>query len=238
VNGTILAESSRDSLTTGAGLVGLNHKLKAIVVSFRGTYSWRDITTNLLVYQSTADWKSKLQDFLPENNLVPSELRVHAGFELQYVRLRPKIMNATSSLATQYPDYQILFTGHSLGGSLATLAAVDFHDSYGFADRISLYTFGVPRLGDSNWARYVNKLPFAQRMYRFHRKGDPVIRLPFQFMGYEHSLQQYTILDDGSFLKCENENGTGESPACLELDGLSFNVNRHFFYLPPRETRC
>jgi predicted lipase len=209
----------------------LNHNLKAIVISFRGTYSWRDLIIDLLFFQSTADWKSKIQDFLPQNNLLPSDLRVHAGFELQYIRLRPKIINATAALADRYPDYQILFTGHSLGGSLATFAAVDFHDRYGFADRISLYTFGLPRLGDSKWARYVNSLPFAQRMYRFHRKGDPVVRLPFRFMGYEHSLQQYSILDDGSMIKCENEEGTGESPECLQ-DFFALNLNKHFEYLP------
>ncbi len=40
----------------------------------------------------------------------------------------------------------ILFTGHSLGAALATIARRNFHDRAG--RRMALYTFGSPRVGD------------------------------------------------------------------------------------------
>jgi predicted lipase len=119
-------------------------------------------------------------------------------------------MTASLKLAQQFPDYQIIFVGTSLGGALATLAAVDFNVRFGYGDRISLYTFGQPRVGDSNWARYVNGLPFSSRMYRISRRGDPVPHLPPMFLGYEHSLQMYSILDNGDYIKCGLEPGMGE----------------------------
>jgi predicted lipase len=154
---------------------------------------------------------------------------VHAGFELGYIRVREPVLNATWNLAQKYPDYQIIFIGHSLGGAIATLSAVDFHDRFGYGDRISLYTFGQPRVGDLHWARYVNKLPFASRMYRVSRRGDPLPHIPPLIIGYEHSLQMYSFLDSGEYIKCDVQNGTGESPKCLN-DWLYLSGSKHSDY--------
>jgi hypothetical protein len=236
--GSVFAESSFDQLTTGAGIVVHNAALKTIIVSFRGSDSPVDFIVNAKFWKSIADWKYSLQEFLPKNdNLLPNDLSVHAGFEMQYVRVRNRLTNATLTLANQFPDYQIIFTGHSLGGALATLAAVDFYDRYGFGDRISLYTYGAPRVGDEKWARYVNTLPFASKMYRIQRRGDPVVHLPPTWVGYEHSLQQYSILDNRSVIKCENKQGTGEPSACLN-DWLSIRPAKHMDYYGMDVGRC
>ena len=42
-------------------------------------------------------------------------------------------------------------TGHSLGGALAVLCALDLQDIYG---NINLYTFGCPRVGNAAFAQY------------------------------------------------------------------------------------
>jgi hypothetical protein len=238
VASSTFTESSFDKITTGAGLVFYNTELKSIVASFRGTDAFQDILIDAKFWKSMADWRYKLQDILPENNgLLPNDLSIHAGFEMQYVRIRNRLLNATLTLANRFPDYQIVFAGHSLGGALATLAAVDFTDRYGFGDRISLYTFGAPRVGDSKWARYLNTLPFASRMYRIQRKGDPVVHLPPMWVGYEHSLQQYSILDDRSVIKCTNDKNTGESSSCLN-DWWSLNFSKHGQYFGMNENRC
>jgi hypothetical protein len=234
VGASQFVESNYDGLTTGAGLVLLNQPLKTIIVSFRGTDAAQDVIIDLKFWKSAADWRYKLQDFLPPS-LLPTDLRIHAGFEIQYVRLRDRLLNATLGLANRYPDYQIAFTGHSLGGALATLASVDFHDRYGFGDRISLYTYGAPRVGDEKWARYVNSLPYASRMYRIQRKGDPVVHLPPLFTGYEHSLQQFQVLDDRSVIRCQNKDNTGESPSCMN-DWFSLWPSKHSDYF--EGTRC
>jgi hypothetical protein len=232
VSTTEFVESYYDKWTTGAGLVLLNQPLKLIVVTFRGTDAAPDFLFVLQFWKSAADWRSKVPDFYSN---IPPNVRIHAGFEIQYVQLRERLLNATLGLANRYPDYQIAFTGHSLGGALATLASVDFYDRYGFGDRIALYTYGTPRVGDSNWARYVNSLPYASRMYRIQRKGDPVVHLPPLFTGFEHSLQQYQILDDRSVIRCENKENTGESPSCMN-DWLSLWPSRHSEYF--ERNRC
>ena len=100
---------------------------------------------------------------------------------------------------------------------------------FGFGDRISLYTFGAPRVGNQKWSRYVNGLPFASRMFRIHRKGDPIPYLPPTWVGYEHSTQMYQILDGRSLVKCQNEKDSGESSSCMS-DYLGIRPQRHRAY--------
>jgi predicted lipase len=114
------------------------------------------------------------------------------------------LVDNTPTSCYDNPTYQIVFTGLSLGGSLAALAAVDFNDVAGLSDRISLYTYGQPRVGNKAFVEYVNSLPFASRIVRVVRNGDPVPRLPLAFMGYSNFKQQYSLDDNGNYVKCED----------------------------------
>ncbi|MFW5694712.1 MAG: lipase family protein [Alkalispirochaeta sp.] len=62
---------------------------------------------------------------------------------------------------------RVVFCGHSLGGALASLAAVYY------GNPCHLYTFGAPRVGDE---RFVRLLPSTS--LRFVNAGDPVPSLP------------------------------------------------------------
>ncbi|KAJ1372520.1 hypothetical protein KIN20_034696 [Parelaphostrongylus tenuis] len=58
----------------------------------------------------------------------------------------------------RYVDYNITFTGHSLGGALATLAAARIARNYWRGDQITIYTFGQPRVGDVEFALSFDKM--------------------------------------------------------------------------------
>jgi hypothetical protein len=74
------------------------------------------------------------------------------------------------------PGYRLLFTGHSLGAAMATLAS-----SLQPAD--SLYTFGCPRVGDP---AFVNSLRGLDN-HRYVDCCDLVARVPPEGMlGYTH----------------------------------------------------
>lgn len=56
-------------------------------------------------------------------------------------------------------EYHVAFTGHSLGGAMAALAAFrTILDSLRSGDNVILYTFGEPRVGNAEFAMNFNRL--------------------------------------------------------------------------------
>ncbi len=83
----------------------------------------------------------------------------------------------------------LLFTGHSLGAALATLAA-------SLVPEAALYTFGSPRVGDSAFRAAMADRPGSAERYVNHR--DVVCRIPPVSLGYRHVGVSYLIDRDGN----------------------------------------
>ncbi|KAK6025636.1 triacylglycerol lipase [Ostertagia ostertagi] len=131
------------------------------------------------------------------------------------------------TLRKQYPEYEI--TGHSLGGSLASLAA-SFLVGSGMAKpgKVKLVTFGQPRTGDRNFSETINKLDYAFRVTHWR---DIVPHIPMGSLGgYFHHRQEAFYGDDmrpDNFKICTE----GEAVECS--DGLwfttSIDAHTHYF---------
>jgi pimeloyl-ACP methyl ester carboxylesterase len=91
-------------------------------------------------------------------------------------------MADTAALVALYPTAKLAVTGHSLGGSIATLAAVDIQTKIKAVDII--YTFGSPRTGNLNFSQFFKKL-FPQSFRVVHNK-DIVPHVPNKVLGYWH----------------------------------------------------
>jgi triacylglycerol lipase len=77
----------------------------------------------------------------------------------------------------------LFFTGHSLGGAMATVAASRFlHQDLPFT---SVYTYGEPRALGKDTARIYNA-EAGKRHHRFQNNEDIVTRVPSRLMGYSH----------------------------------------------------
>lgn len=77
----------------------------------------------------------------------------------------------------------IFFTGHSLGGAMATIAAAMYiQEDKPFT---SVYTFGQPRAMTRKTAQIFN-VECKARFLRFHNNNDIVTRAPARLMGYSH----------------------------------------------------
>jgi len=74
--------------------------------------------------------------------------------------------------------YRYIFTGHSIGGSIASLAAFDLISS-GLINKVhnnvTAYTIGSLRIGDSNFVSLLNSY---YRLYRVVKDDDYVVRAP------------------------------------------------------------
>ncbi|KAK6757370.1 hypothetical protein RB195_015288 [Necator americanus] len=77
----------------------------------------------------------------------------------------------------KYANYKVLFTGHSLGGALAALAAArTAKQGFRRGDQITIYTFGEPRVGDATFAANFDSM--IKDSYRVVFRRDIVPHLP------------------------------------------------------------
>ena len=156
---------------------------KAVIISFRGS-------------QEKQDW---INDFTAWHTVIPygnyeSDIRVHQGFLTCYKSVRGDILSYISKNRSEI--YNIYITGHSLGGALATLCAVDIQ--FNFPDiKLQVYTSGAPKVGNKAFVRSYNKrVPDTTRTYA---RQDIVPKLPPVWLferlsgGYAHVDKGYAI---------------------------------------------
>lgn len=131
---------------------------RAIFVAFRGTQS------------------DKLQDLLTDGNikLVDHPFgKVHKGFNDSFRSIWTEVKDQIR--AYQTAGQSVWFTGHSLGGALATLATaemmVDDRPVHG------MYTFGQPRVGNPDFADRFN-MRIGGSAFRYVNNNDIVTRVP------------------------------------------------------------
>ncbi|MCO4769017.1 MAG: lipase family protein [Deltaproteobacteria bacterium] len=80
----------------------------------------------------------------------------HEGFTERYVELHPGLRADIDGLLQTGDFARLAFTGHSLGGSIATLAAATFADEGELP--VLVYSFASPRTGDRDFAARYNGL--------------------------------------------------------------------------------
>ena len=105
---------------------------------------------------------------------------IHNGFYDSFAMFADDI----EGYLTQIGDYEsVIFTGHSRGGALATVAA-SFFVLEGVLKSASCITFGAPKVGDRDFRDNYNRLPIDHTGYR--NGWDIVTYLPPSFTGYRH----------------------------------------------------
>jgi len=152
------------------------------VVSFRGTEpdSLRDILADVKL--ALKPWK------------VAGE-RVHDGFQDALEDVWQPLREALEPLH----DRQVWFTGHSLGGALATLAA-DRHLIERERRAGGVYTFGSPLIGDGAFVDGFNRRN-GERSFRFVNDRDSVTTVPPRLLGYRHvNHERFVGFDDRNVL--------------------------------------
>jgi len=111
-----------------------------------------------------------------------TDVRFHQGFMTAYLAVRERLLEALSTFTGQ----EVVITGHSLGGALATIAALDLQYNFGQANdlRFIVNTFGAPRVGNlAQVESYNRRVPHSQR---FVYGWDVVTRVPREWQGFAH----------------------------------------------------
>jgi len=114
---------------------------------------------------------------------------------------------------SSYPDYSIVTTGHSLGGSLALLAAISLRQNFPDS-KIRTFSYGAPRTGNRFFSDYVNET-FGKDAFRVVHGDDGVPKMISTKLGYHHHGVEYwqhaSPPSEATTVEC---NAEGEDPAC------------------------
>jgi hypothetical protein len=110
------------------------------------------------------------------------DVRAHAGFASQYIGLMasPSASDAFGDLAD---DSLVLFTGHSLGGAVAAIAAAAWGTAH--PGKTAFVGFGTPRTGNRALAELVRRVGAVPAL-RVKHACDPVCAAVPGVAGYHH----------------------------------------------------
>ena len=138
-------------------------RLDAVILAFAGT--------------DPSVWQNLVTDF----NARPTANNKHTGFELAARAATPEVAQATQ--ITRQSQKPLFITGHSLGAALAVLAA-EMAVAGGLRPR-AVYTFGMPRVGGSQFQASYNA-SLGDVTYRLVHGIDLVARVPMSSLGFRH----------------------------------------------------
>ena len=151
-----------------------------VVVVFRGTVDADELRDDAKLLRLVKLRSSKRGD----------RARVHAGFvsHLDKQGCGAKLLGTVLKEVAARQPCEVLLTGHSLGAAAATLLAFRL-DASSLRMRLTLITFGSPRVGNRPFARAFDASP-RMRHYRVQNELDPIARGPWwlPFPGcYKHT---------------------------------------------------
>jgi triacylglycerol lipase len=126
------------------------------------------------------DWNDIKADLDLATVIAETAGRVHRGFKREVDELWPRLEQAL--LNNTRP---VWFTGHSLGGAMATICASRCRLSHIESNPRALYTYGSPRVGTRRYVDYVQ-----YEAYRWVNNNDIVTRVPPWWLGYRHKGQE------------------------------------------------
>ncbi|MBV9723341.1 MAG: hypothetical protein JO082_15670 [Mycobacterium sp.] len=170
---------SRGNDTVSIGLVCQATGAGDAVIMIRGT-------------EGTLEWIHDAEFLTVPCPFLVGAGRTEDGFTAMYNSLRtgpasisPTVAKTIGSLSFPHPVTSLTVCGHSLGGALATLLALDLAANTTFTHPI-LFTFGSPRTGNALFASTFNQV--VTQSYRVENRLDIVPKVPPAPM-YEHVLQ-------------------------------------------------
>ncbi|KAK0425359.1 hypothetical protein QR680_009160 [Steinernema hermaphroditum] len=204
-----------------------------IVVSFRGTTNHLQLTLEVL------------EDiFLPKSPFSPGGAVVHyfkTAFEKVWLELNATVAAARS----KHPERGVLFTGHSLGGALASLASSLFAATHSVAPQdLLLVTFGQPRVGNMEYSAAHDAL--VPNSWRVVHAKDVVPHVPncyfsilsrscasyFNHATYHHGTEIWFPEDmrPGALFKICTGQPVNEDRKCSDSFYAFYNVTEHLRY--------
>lgn len=121
----------------------------------------------------------------------PHQAEVHHGFLEAFLHVKPALLKAIHT----YSPKEIRLSGHSKGGAIATIAAIDFRIR-GY--NTNVYTYGSPKLGNRHLDNILKTLNIT--CFNVVIDRDAIPGLPTK-MGYKRHGTEIRLSNDGRVLR-------------------------------------
>lgn len=150
-------------------------KESTLYIVFRGSESKTDWARNLL-------YKKMIVPFDRQGK----KDKIHTGFLTNYMSVRKLILD----IIIKKSPTRVIVSGHSLGGALATICALDIQ--YNFRSLlVTLCALAPPRVGNRHYRKGFQKIMKEAELIMV--RGDPIPHLPPWLFGYVHVLPKTKI---------------------------------------------
>jgi hypothetical protein len=224
--------SANQNWYSAEGFIGYRPDDSNIYVVFQGSNTIQQWVNNARFKKVTFPWCS-VDDYYGKGN--PCE--VHSGFWSAQQNVNSLVLNEVSRLIQLYPKYGIICTGHSLGGALATLQAVEIIMRLNLP--VKLFSFGAPREFNNQASSWVSDhIPNRNRVTHYM---DPAPHMPTQggfiFPVYRHIsgewYEQHTADGTNIFKACSGF----EDSTCADQWKITIPEHHHYYLGYPLECR-
>ena len=153
---------------------------KSLYVTFKGCSTFNDFLTS-------ADIRSC--------RIHGEKVGIHNGFCEKHKGLHDNVIYDVLDNCMSGSISDVIFTGHSAGGSVAQICSVFMHDIISDGVTAHCYTFGSPKVGDEAFKDAIEST-LKDKLVRMETYNDIVCLLPMQ-SSFEHA-GRVLVLDNGS----------------------------------------
>lgn len=169
----------------------------------------------------------------------PSGTCVHSGFLLAWNSIAVQVIAVVSRQLKSYPGFSIVTSGHSLGGSLSSLAALSLKHNFPDSE-VRTYSYGAPRTGNKVFADHMNEL-FSPNPYRVVHTNDGVPTIIPTSLGYHHHGIEYWQNPDppseGTTVQCSADGEDASCSASIPSRGIT-PAHLTYFGIPVSTPFC
>lgn len=178
-------------------------------------YSAYDADKNLifLAFRGTTNIQNWGQDlYMTKSDIDLCEgCQIHTGFLVAYNGIKSESEESIVNLKKKYPQAEVAIIGHSMGAAFATMA---FARLYDILKPDYFYTFGLPRMGNQQFANFIDNNFNDIIKARITHNKDIIPRVPLASMGFTHfkteifyseNTEDFTICEEDEDIRCINQ---------------------------------
>lgn len=185
VESDIIRKGNRSALTDSTNLIEFKKTTKVFFGLFNLDVSgiYKIENRNLIICfegsRGILDW---IFNFMFKAVVVVGDKKIHKGFVEQFEVIKDEVTEIIKKNRSKFDT--IYFTGHSLGGALASVASHYCKKEITPNKRVIHVSFGSPKVGNKEFAERYDEL--VDISLRVQNGNDFLAKMPPDFFGYRH----------------------------------------------------